>query len=902
MITGIAIKDDIIEIMSNEYIHKMHIDNQPNESVKKITVLFTDIVGSTKYFKTHGDLAGRLMLRRHHDVTAKIIHEFRGSVIKSLGDSIMAYFVDPKHALKSAINIQQDYSAFNQIRDVSEQVHIRISVHFGYGILEEDDIYGDVVNVTAKLTSLAEADQIYISQEVYDTINDLPQLQFELIDLSKRRNVPDGLIVYRVTWDETARFGPIMTTILYVKPIWELAGDSFKTAWHNLVNKKNNLWQEKTETEEILSDRTIILIMKEDKSVLDIAEGIMSYLRENCKDEKATSFLPVYIIIDSGFYLKADKLDLQALHVSWEEIEADEIYISTAAYDRLKTQCISLSSSAVDINESSSFFKLDLKSEQEVEKSSPLPCHDALINGENPPCYYCGSKGHTLGSCPSKRLPEITNAINRIGYRSLEEINRIYSKYLTGFNSSFEERHDDSNNGDLLLAHQVFYDLKRIFQIRFFRTIWGAKEKAWDNVRGRMCEGNRSGIMWVAQDCIRVSNLSKAESLLENSLIRNLNDYKVYCTMGFLNIERSNIPLAEHYFSEALNYAETDPEKIFLLFLLFRIYELNNNLGKASAKIRDIMEINPNCADAIYLDIVLQFRQGGTNEPLRKLINLIHQNREYYIYALIDPDLKEFRDIIDPKLKELLNNTRNNARRVIRENEAELKKWEEMFTSGEKTLKKAKESWGEINRLTETDSYFGYLDVIYSGISITKTVHRTIEEDKKELYEGFLKLKHRLRIYLKFTSAYPYKDLIEQINTELVIIQQKVNESWRKLETSPPDELIKTFKNKQLISQELDQIEQKMKKFATIQWVGQFVAKFLKRNLIFITAIFLAAFILLPIVIFYTNLVLIKFDISPIYQIWLYQKMISVIGCVCSIVISFLITYMDVPKRDFQIQ
>jgi len=894
--------DDIIEIMSNQYINKIHIDNHSDESIKKITVLFTDIVGSTKYFKTHGDQAGRLMLRRHHDTTTKIIHEFRGSVIKSLGDSIMAYFVDPKDALQSAIKIQQNYSAYNQVRNVSDQVHIRISVHFGYGILEENDIYGDVVNVTAKLTSLAEADQIYISQEVYDTVSDLQQLQFELIDLSKRKNVPDGLIVYRVTWDEMVKFDPIMTTILYVKPVWELASDSFKTAWHNLVNKKNDLWREKTEREAVLSDRTIVLIMKEDKSVLDMADYLMSHLQDNCKEEKDTSFLPVYIVIDSGFYIKADKLDLQDLHVSWEEIEAGEIYISPAAYDILKTQCVSLSNIKVDKNTSSSFLKLDLKPETEEETSNLLVCHDALINGENPRCYYCGSKRHKIGNCPSKHLPEITNAINKIGYKSMEEIDRLYADYLSGLGSNFEERHDESLNNDLLIAHQVFYDLKRIFQLRFFRAIWDTKDKVWDNVRGRMCEGNRSGIMWVAQDCIRVSNLIRAESLLEDFLVRNPDDYKVYCAMGFLNIERSNISLAEHYFSEALKYAETDPEKIFLLFLLFRIYELSNNLGKASAKIRDIMEINPHCADAVYLDIVLQFRQGGTSEPLRKLVKLINNNREYYIYALIDPDLKAFRDIINPQLKELLNNVRNDAKRVINENEAELKRWGDIFSSEEMALRKVKESWLEINKLTETNSYFGYLDVIYSGVSITKTVHRTIEESKKEHYETLLKLKNQLRIYFKFTSTYPYRNLIEELNTTLGIIQQKVNESWRKLETGPPDELLKASKNKQLLSQELDQIEQRIKQLATIQWAGQFVAKFLKRNLIFITATLVAAFILLPIVIFYVNLVLINSNILPIYQIWFYQKMITIIGFVCSIITSFLITYLDVPKRDFRIE
>ena len=76
--------------------------------IQKIAVLFTDIVGSTRYFKDQGDLAGRRMLQYHQEIASQPIVEHSGLVVKTLGDSVMAYFSNPKEAVKAAIRIQQD--------------------------------------------------------------------------------------------------------------------------------------------------------------------------------------------------------------------------------------------------------------------------------------------------------------------------------------------------------------------------------------------------------------------------------------------------------------------------------------------------------------------------------------------------------------------------------------------------------------------------------------------------------------------------------------------------------------------------------------------------------------------------------------------------------------------------
>ena len=123
----------------------------PKDFIRKIAVLFTDVVGSSNYFKSYGDIAGREMLQRHQELSATPISQNDGILVKTIGDSVMAYFQDPRKAVKSAITIQQNFKAYNDDRDSGDQIHIRIGIHFGVGIVEDQDIFGNVVNLASLL-------------------------------------------------------------------------------------------------------------------------------------------------------------------------------------------------------------------------------------------------------------------------------------------------------------------------------------------------------------------------------------------------------------------------------------------------------------------------------------------------------------------------------------------------------------------------------------------------------------------------------------------------------------------------------------------------------------------------------------------------------------------------------
>lgn len=139
------------------------IVRQINRSRRPVTILFTDIEDSTQYWDRHGDVKGRLMVDRHNRLTFPIIRRYRGKVVKTIGDAIMASFASPENALKAAVGIQQAL-AERRGQDGDFQLRVRIGLHTGHAIVEDADIYGDAVNVAARIESRAAADQILLSE------------------------------------------------------------------------------------------------------------------------------------------------------------------------------------------------------------------------------------------------------------------------------------------------------------------------------------------------------------------------------------------------------------------------------------------------------------------------------------------------------------------------------------------------------------------------------------------------------------------------------------------------------------------------------------------------------------------------------------------------------------------
>lgn len=141
---------------------------------KQIAVLFSDIAGSTNYFEKYGDAEGRRMIQRHNDLLMPLIEARGGRVVKTIGDAIMATFLSANLAVDAAVGMQQAVYDHNlHVSREQDQFEIRIGINFGSALVNDrdGDVYGDMVNVAARVQSQAEKRQIYISDFVREYIS-----------------------------------------------------------------------------------------------------------------------------------------------------------------------------------------------------------------------------------------------------------------------------------------------------------------------------------------------------------------------------------------------------------------------------------------------------------------------------------------------------------------------------------------------------------------------------------------------------------------------------------------------------------------------------------------------------------------------------------------------------------
>ena len=168
-----------------------------------VTVMFTDIKGSTNYFEIYGDIEGRLMVQKHNEILFPIVEKFNGRVIKTIGDAIMAAFDQPDDGVRAAVAMQENISRYNKDRkEKRDQIHIRIGVNTGEGLVEKEDIFGDVVNVAARVESLAEPDEILVSRPVYDEVRKTDDIICRYVKQAKVKGKENPIEIFRVIWAE----------------------------------------------------------------------------------------------------------------------------------------------------------------------------------------------------------------------------------------------------------------------------------------------------------------------------------------------------------------------------------------------------------------------------------------------------------------------------------------------------------------------------------------------------------------------------------------------------------------------------------------------------------------------------------------------------------------------------
>ena len=166
-----------------------------------ITVMFTDLKGSTTIAENEGDLVSRMVVKHQSDIIMPAVKENNGVFVKSIGDGTLSYYENALDAVRAAVQIQKGMDALNMSKTFKFPVFMRIGMHSGKCVVEENDIAGDVVNTASRFESAADTGGILLSEDTYNALSDKAEIYCRFVKQVTLKGKKEPFNAYKAFWN-----------------------------------------------------------------------------------------------------------------------------------------------------------------------------------------------------------------------------------------------------------------------------------------------------------------------------------------------------------------------------------------------------------------------------------------------------------------------------------------------------------------------------------------------------------------------------------------------------------------------------------------------------------------------------------------------------------------------------
>ena len=170
-----------------------------NQLSQPQAIMFADVSGSSRLYKHLGNEAAKAIIDEaiQFMTALTIVHE--GTLVKTLGDEIMARFTSGNDASETAIAIQQRCMKEPQLKELG----IRIGIAFGDALITASDAFGDTVNDAACVAHIARANQIVVTQSLVDELNNNLRQDCQMFDRIHIKGDSEKTLIYRLEWERS---------------------------------------------------------------------------------------------------------------------------------------------------------------------------------------------------------------------------------------------------------------------------------------------------------------------------------------------------------------------------------------------------------------------------------------------------------------------------------------------------------------------------------------------------------------------------------------------------------------------------------------------------------------------------------------------------------------------------
>jgi adenylate cyclase len=166
----------------------------------ELAILFADVVGSTMLYEKLGDVKAREMVGICIEAMKTATEQHGGTVIKTMGDEVMATFPTADEAIDAADQMQRTITSHPSLQNELAHVAIRIGCHFGPVVIENRDVFGAAVHTANRMTSQAKAGQIITTVTVVERLSPEWRAAVRQIDVATLKGRSHEVALYEVLW------------------------------------------------------------------------------------------------------------------------------------------------------------------------------------------------------------------------------------------------------------------------------------------------------------------------------------------------------------------------------------------------------------------------------------------------------------------------------------------------------------------------------------------------------------------------------------------------------------------------------------------------------------------------------------------------------------------------------
>lgn len=552
-----------------------------------------------------------------------------------------------------------------------------------------------------------------------------------------------------------------------IKPIGSRQDKGFGKGWRLYLDRMEALLQQNKIMFMYGEDHTLILKVSSLRTLGRLTEDLMLM----AMDKHGGAWPCTYMAMELGDVSFTPDLPRKYQHLM-EALEANVLYMPlTTIFQVASPRIVPVDSRySISHNKIADLFQVKILSQQGGRRQGSLNIllPTALVSGPESPCFYCGLRSHLPRSCPTRKFDVArlsVSRLDRLALLNMDDLPRILQELGThlgenliqGIAAVLDERND------LSTALGAVFEVNMICQLRTMSLVWRAKGKAWPHGLNDLKDKD-DDLMWSALDSLRIGNMERALSQVEQFILKAQKNYQPRLLQGFLAMERDECKRALGYWREAESLSYTSLQRSYAQLLQGRLAEVQGNFQEALFLYAKALGESPGFLQARYRQAVCLVKSGFLAEAQGMLRDLIQSDPNYFSIILLDPELEGGRTTILSDLWDVWADAQERAAETIGSVENLPDLLATWLPSGHEQYQYF------YKRITSLDMYTGINNFVASArlvrgtLAIRDEIRAWVKKDIKELGEQRTKILDRLQEIQREASWFPFPRLQRSFN------------------------------------------------------------------------------------------------------------------------------------------